>query len=119
MAGNALMGGIMAQSADQRGLAIPPSGAFDPRALGGLALTAICSDHQTRSDDLLSIKHHLGVGIGYGHVRQGHTSAVVDLRCALHTLLQQGPQMAVFNHMPHGAFFYFMVVEMQKIGGGI
>ena len=108
------MGVIMINGADNACLVIVPPRAANTGPLCDLALPSVASDDQvTFVDGLPTARadtvHHTIV--------KRHNAALIEMSNGImfaHRIQKGATQVAVFYHMPHGAFVDFAVIEMQK-----
>ena len=107
---------LVVDHTDQRGLRVGPSDTLDPGAFGGAAATAIGPHGQSRAQGFAALKRQCDARRFHPLFCNARIVQHRDRRIVIHSLQQGAAQVAVFDHMPHWAFFDFGMVEMHEHG---
>ena len=104
----------MLDRANQRGLAIAPTGAFDPGAFRCAAGTTVCANEEAAAQLFARIKGH-GHAAGRHGLSNDRTPRKVRYAVGgLHRVKQDAAQVAVLHHVAHRTFFDLGMIEMHE-----
>ena len=108
----AVMRQFMGDRTDQRRLAIAPSGAANPGALGRAGFSPVTANNQPPGQHGPIAQRHL-CPMGINLLRGDRAFDLGDLGLAIQSGQKRLPEIAVLDHVAHRAFVNFAVAKFQ------